>query len=97
MEWGLGELVWKDEYESVWGQWEIFGNGERTVSESLAIFKQWFWNNIGCLILAPTFGLGGLKLLKKEDTKNIGGNKRKRYSIRLKVYFYEVCLSYFIY
>ena len=26
-----------------------------------------FWDNIGCLVLAPTFGLGGSRLWEKEE------------------------------
>ena len=53
-----------------------------------------FWKNIGCLVSAPTFGLGGLMLWeKKGDIKPIG-NKRKRRSIWIKVDLYEVCISY---
>ena len=35
-----------------------------------------FWKNIGCLLSAHTFGLGGLRLREKDP--NIGGKKRKR-------------------
>ena len=45
-----------------------------------------FWKNISCLISAPNFGLGGSKLWDKDEKQNIRGKKRKRNSIRLKVY-----------
>ena len=52
-----------------------------------------FWNNIGCLLSAPTFGLG--VLMRWEKDPNISGKKRKRYSIKLKVDLYEVCAYLF--
>ena len=30
-----------------------------------------FWNNLGCLVLVPTFDLGGSRLWKKEEEKMI--------------------------
>ena len=42
-----------------------------------------FWKNIGCLVSAPTFGLGGLRLWEKEAYIKLSGNKRKRRSIRI--------------
>ena len=51
------------------------------------------WKNIGCLLSAPTFGCGGLRLWDKDW--NISGKKRKRSSIQLKVDLYEVCASLF--
>ena len=51
-----------------------------------------FWKNIGCLILDPTFGLGGLRLWEKEEAQKIIGNKRKIRSIRVKFYLYKVCV-----
>ena len=56
-----------------------------------------FWKNIGCLISAPTFSLAVSRLWEKEEDIKISGKKRKRRSIRIKVDFYEVCLSYIIY
>ena len=49
-----------------------------------------FWKNIGCLILAPNFGLGGTRLWEKEDPQNMSGKKRKGFSIRVKLNLYEV-------
>ena len=49
--------------------------------------------NIGCLLSAPKFGLGGSRLLEKD--LNTSGKKRKRYPIRLKVDLYEVCAYLF--
>ena len=51
------------------------------------------WKNIGCLLSAPTFGLGGAILWDKDLT--IGGKKRKSSSIILKVDLYDVCASLF--
>ena len=56
-----------------------------------------FWKNIGCLISDPTFGLGRSRMWKKEGEIKVSVKKRKRRSIRIKVYFYEVFLSYIIY
>ena len=56
-----------------------------------------FWKNIGCLVSAPTFGLGGSGLWEKEEDLKLSGKKRNRRSIRVKVDLYEVCRSYFIY
>ena len=56
-----------------------------------------FWKNIGCLVSAPTFGLGGPMLWNKKDDKNLSGKKRKRRSIQINVDLYEVCLSYIIF
>ena len=39
-----------------------------------------FWKNIGCLVPAPTFGLGGLRLWEKEEEQKLSGKKRKRRS-----------------
>ena len=30
-----------------------------------------FWKNIGCLVSAPTFGIGGLRLWEKEEEKTL--------------------------
>ena len=38
--------------------------------------REEFWKNIGYLLSAPTFGLGGSRLWEKD--KNISGQKRKR-------------------
>ena len=56
-----------------------------------------FWKNIGCIVSAPTFGIGGLRLWEKEEEINLSVNKRKRRSIRIKVILCEVCLSGIIY
>ena len=37
-----------------------------------------FWNNSSCLILYPTFGLGGLWIWDKEEAQNISKKKRNR-------------------
>ena len=52
-----------------------------------------FWKNIGCLLTAHTFGLGG-SILWEKDPK-ISGKKRKRSSIQSKIDFYEVCALLF--
>ena len=53
-----------------------------------------FWKNIGCLVSAPTFGLGGSRLWGKEEEQKLSGKKRKRRSIRAKVDLYEVCFLF---
>ena len=50
-----------------------------------------FCKNIGCLVSAPIFGLGGLRLWEKEEDLKLSVKKRKRRSIRVKVDLYEVC------
>ena len=55
-----------------------------------------FWKNIGCLVSAPTFGLGGSRLWEMEEEQKLSGKKRKRRSIQAKVDLYEV-FFYFIY
>ena len=55
------------------------------------------WKNIGFIVSAPTFGLGGSRLWDKEEELKISGNNSERHSILVKVDFYEVCRSYFIY
>ena len=56
-----------------------------------------FWNNIGCLVSDPTFGLWESRIREKEEDIKISGKKRKRRSIRIKVDLYEVCISGIIY
>ena len=53
-----------------------------------------FWKNIGCLVSAPTFGLGGSRLWEKEEEQKLSGKKSKRRSIRAKVDLYEVCFIF---
>ena len=55
-----------------------------------------FWKNIGCLVSAPTFGLGGLRLWEKEEKQKLSGKKRKRRSIWAKVDLYEVCFLFYL-
>ena len=50
-----------------------------------------FWKNIGCLVSAPTFGIGGSRLREKEEDLKLSGKNMKRRSIWVKVDFYEVC------
>ena len=56
-----------------------------------------FQKNIGCILSAPTFGLGGTRLWEKEDDTKISGNKSKRRSIYVNIGLYEVFISYIIY
>ena len=55
-----------------------------------------FWKNIGCLVSAPTFGLGGSRLWEKEEELKLSGKKRKRRSIRAKVDLYEVFFLFYL-
>ena len=55
-----------------------------------------FWKNIGCLVSAPTFGLGGLRLWEKEEEQKLSGKKRKRRSIWRKVDLYEVFFLFYL-
>ena len=52
-----------------------------------------FWKNIGCLVSAPTFGIGGSRLWDKEYDIKLSVKKRKIRSIQIKVDLYEVCSS----
>ena len=78
-------------------------NGKDVVMVNVWDCKVWlfssneFGKNIACLVSAHTVGLGGLRLWEKEKAQKISVKKRKRRSIRLKFYLYEVCLSYIIY
>ena len=55
-----------------------------------------FWKNIGCLVSAPNFGLGGLMRWDNKEEQNISGNNSKIHSIRVKIYLYWVCLYFII-
>ena len=44
--------------------------------ELLQFSRKKFWKNIGCLLSAPTFGIGGSRLWEKDP--KISGKKRKR-------------------
>ena len=46
--------------------------------------------NFGCLILAPSFDVGGLILWNKEEEQKISSKERNICSIRVKVNLYEV-------
>ena len=61
------------------------------------VFSNEFWKNIGCLVSAPNFGLGGSRLWDKEEDIKTSGKKRKRRSIQIKFYLYVVFLSRIIY
>ena len=58
-------------------------NGKAVVMVNGRYWKRWqfpsnaFWNNIGCLVSAPTFGFGGSRLWEKEESQNIIGKKKK--------------------
>ena len=54
------------------------------------------WKNIGCLVSAPIFGLGGSRLWEKEEELKLSGKKRKQRSIRAKVDLYEVCFLFYL-
>ena len=51
-----------------------------------------FWKNIGCLISAPTFGIGGYRMWDKEEAQKIIIVKMNRRSISVKVNLYEICV-----
>ena len=54
------------------------------------------WKNSGCLVSAPTFGIGRSKLWDKEEELKLCGKKRKRRLIRAKVDFYEMCFLLYL-
>ena len=78
-------------------------NGKTVVMMNVWDQKAWrfscneFRNNIGFLASAPKFGLGGLRILEKEESQKRIVNKRKTFSCSVRVFLYEVCLSYIIY
>ena len=56
-----------------------------------------FWENISCLVSAPTFGIGGSALWDKKELQKTSVKKRKMFLIKVKFNLYEICLSYIIY
>ena len=78
-------------------------NGKAVEMVKCRSWKVWrfssneFWKNISSLVSASTFVNGGYRRRDNPEGKNISGNKSKRNSNRVKVYLYEVCLSYIIY
>ena len=56
-----------------------------------------YWKKIGCIILAPNFGLGRSRLWEEDEGKNRSVNKTKRHSIGVKVNFYDVCAYYILF
>ena len=59
----------------------------------LGVLRNEFWNNIGFLLSAHNFGLGGLRLWEKDPKVSV--KNRKRSSIQSKVDLYEVCAVLF--
>ena len=51
----------------------------------VAFSRNEFWKNIGCLVSAPTFGLGGSRMWEKEEDLKLSGKNMKRLYIRVKV------------
>ena len=76
---------------------KVLGKGNVRYRKICLFSSNEFWKNIGCIVSAPTFGLGGSRMWEKEEDLKLSGKKRRRLSIRVKVDLYEVCLSYFIY
>ena len=70
-------------------------NGGGGTQETGRFWKLWGFSrkelckNIGYLLSAPTFCIGGLILWEKDP--QISGKKRKMSSIQSKVYLYEIC------
>ena len=51
----------------------VFEDNEKTLNKGNIMYRKvcqfsrnGFWKNIGCLVSAPTFGLGGSRLWEKE-------------------------------
>ena len=78
-------------------------NGKATGTVNRRYQKVWrfssngFLMDIGFLVSAPNFGIGGSRLWDKEENIETSGNKKKRRSIQIKIDLYEVCLSGIIY
>ena len=79
------------------GNWKVFVKGNVLYRNICRFSSNEFWNNIGCIVSAPTFGLGRLRLWEKAEDIKISGKNRKRRSIWINVDLYEVCLSKIIY
>ena len=45
---------------------KVFYKGNLGYQKVCRFSRNKFWNNIGCLVSAPTFGLGGSRLWEKE-------------------------------
>ena len=56
-----------------------------------------FWKNIGCLISASTFGIGGSRIWDKEESHKIGEMKINRLLIMVKVNFYAFCVYHILF
>ena len=76
---------------------EALGKGNVRYQKVCRFSSNEFWRNIGFLVSAHTFGLGGFMLWEKEEDIKISGKNRKRCSIRVKVDLYEFCLTKIIY
>ena len=53
------------------------GKGNARYRKIRRISSNGFWKNVGCLVSAPTFGLGGSRIWEKEEDIDISGHKRK--------------------
>ena len=73
------------------------GKGNAQYQEVFRFSRNEFWKNIGFLVSAPPFDLGGWMLWQKEEDIKIRGNNRNRRSIQIKVDLYEVFLSKIVY
>ena len=60
------------------------------IEKSVGFQAMNFFKNLICLVSAPTFGLGGSRMLDKEEEIEISGKNIKRRSIFIKFYLYEV-------
>ena len=76
---------------------KTFGKGNVRYRKFPWFSSNEFWKNVGCLVSAPIFGLGGSSLWEKKEDITISGRKSKRHSIRIKTDLYEVFLSKTIY
>ena len=94
MSWGLGggQINWMNKKV-------VEDDGKRGTQDNgkfrkiCRFLRNDFWKKIGCLLSAPTFGLGWLILW--ERYLNVSVRNRERSLILQKVDYYEVCVSLF--
>ena len=66
---------------------KALGKGNGRYRKVCQFYSNELWKNIGCLVSAPTFGLGGPRLWDKEEDIKTSGKNRNILSIRIKLVF----------
>ena len=90
---------WKTQLKSInhkvdEGSEKALGKGDVRYRNFCRFSRNGFWKNIGCLVLAPNFGIGGSRLLEKEGYVNIIEKKSKRFNFQtiLTPFFFAIFL-----